>query len=83
MDNYFRVPNEVFTLGLSASELIVLVYLYRCHNNRDDCWPSYPDIAAKCRIDRHTAIRAINRLAGMGIITKDRQGRKNHYKIKI
>jgi len=82
MDNYFRVPNELFSLGLSASELIVLMYLYRCHNNNEDCWPSYVDIASKCKITRRSAINVISNLENKGLISKERQGRKNHYKIK-
>jgi DNA-binding MarR family transcriptional regulator len=82
MHNYFRVPNSVFDLGLSASELVVLMYLYRCHNNKDDCWPSYVDIASKCSITRRNVINVIRSLNEMGLIGKERQGRKNHYKIK-
>ena len=40
--NYFTLPNEIFSLGLSAGEIAVYAYL-RCLENRStyQCWPSY------------------------------------------
>ena len=40
--NYFTMPNEIFSLGLDASEIAVYAYL-RCLENRStyQCWPSY------------------------------------------
>ena len=42
--NYFTMPNEIFSLGLDASEIAVYAYL-RCLENRRtyQCWPSYTD----------------------------------------
>ena len=41
--NYFTMPNEIFSLGLDASEIAVYAYL-RCLESRStyQCWPSYP-----------------------------------------
>ena len=43
--NYFTMPNEIFSLGLDASEIAVYAYL-RCLENRStyQCWPSYTTI---------------------------------------
>ena len=43
--NYFTMPNEIFSLGLDASEIAVYAYL-RCLENRStyQCWPSYATI---------------------------------------
>ena len=43
--NYFTLPNEIFSLGLSAGEIAVYAYL-RCLENRStyQCWPSYTTI---------------------------------------
>ncbi len=43
--NYFTMPNELFSLGLDASEIAVYAYL-RCLENRStyQCWPSYTTI---------------------------------------
>lgn len=39
--NYFTMPNEIFSLGLDASEIAVYAYL-RCleSHNTYQCWPS-------------------------------------------
>lgn len=39
--NYFTMPNEIFSLGLDASEIAVYAYL-RCLESRNtyQCWPS-------------------------------------------
>ena len=39
--NYFTMPNEIFSLGLDASEIAVYAYL-RCLENRRtyQCWPT-------------------------------------------
>ena len=50
--NYFTMPNEIFSLGLDASEIAVYAYL-RCLENRRtyQCWPSYSTIGkAMCGI---------------------------------
>ena len=43
--SYFTMPNEIFSLGLDASEIAVYAYL-RCLENRStyQCWPSYTTI---------------------------------------
>lgn len=43
--NYFTLPNEIFSLGLSAGEIAVYAYL-RCLENPStyQCWPSYATI---------------------------------------
>ena len=40
--NYFTMPNEIFSLGLDASEIAVYAYL-RCLESRStyQCWPGY------------------------------------------
>ena len=46
--NYFTMPNEIFSLGLDASEIAVYAYL-RCLESRStyQCWPSYLLIIAR------------------------------------
>lgn len=43
--NYFTMPNEIFSLGLDASEIAVYAYL-RCLESRStyQCWPSYEEV---------------------------------------
>ena len=43
--NYFTMPNEIFSLGLGASEIAVYAYLRRLENRSTyQCWPSYATI---------------------------------------
>jgi len=79
MKEYFKVPNKVFNLKLTLSELVILIYIYRCSNN-SKAFPSYTTIAENCHISRRTAIRVILSLESKNIIKIDRTNRKvNHY----
>ena len=43
--NYFPMPNEIFSLGLSAGEIAVYAYLMRCENRETyQCYPSFETI---------------------------------------
>ena len=49
----FLLPNEIFTLGLSPSELSVYAYLIFCEDRKThQCWPSIG------RISQHTGMSA-------------------------
>ena len=56
--NYFTMPNEIFSLGLDASEIAVYAYL-RCLESRStyQCWPSYKryDADVFTGVNRRTA----------------------------
>jgi len=83
MERFFRVPNSVFNLELSSSEILVLIYLYRCQNN-SIAFPSYATIARNCHLKRLTCIRVVKMLEEMSIIQIVRQtGRVNHYLVSI
>jgi len=75
MKNYFRVPNEIFNKPLTTTEKMVLIYIYRCTNNKVFS-PSYTTIADKCSITRRSAIRIINSLIEKGEIIKDKKHRE-------
>lgn len=82
MREYFRVPNKVFTLGLTHYELVVLMYLFRCSNN-SVAFPSYSTISRCCKIGRRATINAIKSLEQRNFIKVDRQVRKvNHYLVE-
>ncbi|WP_437124461.1 transposon-transfer assisting family protein [Acutalibacter intestini] len=43
--NFFPLPNAIFSLGLSAGEIAVYVYLMCCEDRKShQCWPSYKTI---------------------------------------
>jgi len=83
MKEYFKVSNRVFNLKLTLSELVILIYIYRCSNN-SKAFPSYSTIAKNCHISRRTAIRVILSLESKNIIQIDRTNRKaNRYLVTL
>lgn len=67
--NYFTMPNEIFSLGLDASEIAVYAYL-RCLENRStyQCWPSYTTIGKAVGRAKNTVMRYVDALAEKGLI---------------
>lgn len=53
--NYFRLPNEIFLLGLSPGALAVYSYLLCCENRKTyQCWPSYKTIGSAVGMSQNT-----------------------------
>ena len=70
--NFFSLPNEVFLLGLSPSELAVYSYLRRCENRKThQCWPSYKTIGKAVGMSENTARKYTLRLEERGLITTE------------
>lgn len=43
--NYFPLPNEIFSLGLTTGEIATYAYLMRCENRETyQCYPSFDTI---------------------------------------
>ena len=43
--NYFPLPNEIFSLGLTGGEILVYAYLMYCEDRETfKCYPSYKTI---------------------------------------
>ena len=70
--NYFTIPNEIFSLGLDASEIAVYAYL-RCLENRStyQCWPSYTTIGNAVGRAKNTVMRYADALAEKGLISTE------------
>ena len=69
MGNFFSLPNEIFLLGLSPSELAVYCYLRRCENQKThQCWPSYKTIGDAVRMCENTVSKYIQKLIERGLI---------------
>ena len=70
--NYFTMPNEIFSLGLDASEIAVYAYL-RCLENRRtyQCWPSYATIGKAVGRAKNTVMRYVDALAEKGLISTE------------
>ena len=62
--NYFTMPNEIFSLGLDASEIAVYAYL-RCLENRStyQCRPSYATIGKAIGRTKNTVMQYVDALS--------------------
>ena len=70
--NYFTMPNEIFSLGLDASEIAVYAYL-RCLESRStyQCWPCYTTIGNAVGRAKNTVMRYVDALAEKGLISTE------------
>ena len=52
--DYFPLPNEIFSLGLSTGEIAVYAYLMYCEDRKTfQCHPSYKTIGKAVGICNH------------------------------
>ena len=50
-NNYFPMPNEIFSLGLNSGEIAVYTYLMFCEDRKTyQCYPSYKTIGKALKI---------------------------------
>ena len=71
--DYFPVPNEIFCLGLSTSEIAVYAYLLRCENRKTfQCHPSYATIGEAVNMSNNTVAKHVEGLVRKGLITTER-----------
>ena len=70
--NYFTLPNEIFSLGLDASEIAVYAYLRRLENRITyQCWPSYTTIGNAVGRAKNTVMRYVDALLEKGLISTE------------
>lgn len=68
--NFFTLPNEVFLLRLPPSAFMVYAYLLLIEDRKTHtCHPSYNTIAAATGLAKNTAMKSVNTLLEMGLIT--------------
>jgi len=80
---FFMVPNRVFDVGLSTTEIAVFCYLLRCADNDTKlCFPSYKNICERCKISRQSAITTIKSLCDHNFIEKVSKGYSGEYGVK-
>ena len=70
--NFFTLPNEIFSLGLSAGEIAVYAYL-RCLENPStyQCWPSYATIGKAIGRTKNTVMQYVDALSEKGLISTE------------
>ena len=66
---FFLLPNEIFTLGLSAGEIAVYAYLLFCEDRETHlCYPSFRKIRARIGMSPNTVRKYITRLEDKRLI---------------
>ena len=70
--NFFPLPNEIFSLGLSPGELAVYSYLiFREDRRTFQCWPSYRRIGKAVRMSVNTVRKYVVALEDKGLIVTE------------
>ena len=68
--NYFSLPKEIFSLGLSGGEILVYAYLmYREDRKNFQCHPSYRTISNAVGMSKNTVKKYVDGLIEKGLIT--------------
>ncbi len=67
--NHFPLPKEIFTLGLSSSEIAVYAYLLSCENKKThQCFPSFKTIGKAVKMTTNTVSKYVHTLEEKGLI---------------
>ena len=66
---FFLLPNEIFTLGLSAGEIAVYAYLIFCEDRETHvCYPSFRKIGERTGMSHNTVRKYITQLEDKHLI---------------
>ena len=67
--NFFPLPNEIFSLGLSSGALAVYSYLLYCEDRKTyQCYPSYRSIGEAVCMSANTVRKYVAELEEHGLI---------------
>ena len=67
--NYFKVPNEVFHIGLNHPEISIYCYLLSIEDRETyQCWPSYKTIGKALGMSENTVSKYVRSLEEKGLI---------------
>ena len=70
--NYFPLPNEIFSLGLSGGEILVYTYLMYCEDRETfQCHPSYKTIGEAVGMSNNTVKKYVDGLVEKRLITTE------------
>lgn len=69
MQNFFPVPNEIFSLGLTDGEILVYTFLMRCEDRKTfKCHPSYATICEAIGRSKNSVKKYVQGLEKKGLI---------------
>ena len=67
--HFFPMPNEIFSMDLSAGEIAVYAYLMYRENRRSfQCWPIYDTIGKALKMSKNTVRKYVRQLEEKGFI---------------
>ena len=67
--HFFPMPNEIFSMDLSAEEIALYAYLmYRENRKSFQCWPSFNTIGKALKMSRNTVRKYVRQLEEKGFI---------------
>ncbi len=88
--DYFPLPKEIFTLGLSAAEIAIYAYLLFCEDRQTfQCWPSYRKIGGAVGLSPNTIHKHIRALEERGLLVTEptmvttKDGRKRNGNLRF
>lgn len=79
--DFFIGQNMIFDLEISEHAKITYLYLCRCADDEGQSFPSYNTIANRCSFSRMTAIRAIQELQTVGLLSVENRKIRKHGKL--
>ena len=88
--DYFPLPKEIFSLGLSAAEIAIYAYLLFCEDRQTfQCWPSYRKIGGAVGLSPNTICKHIRSLEERGLLVTEptmvttKDGRKRNGNLSV
>ena len=70
--DYFPLPKEIFSLGLSAAEIAIYAYLLFCEDRQTfQCWPSHRKIGETVGLSPNTIRKHIRSLEERGLLVTE------------
>ena len=70
--DYFPLPNEIFSFGLSTGEIAVYAYLMYCEDRKTfQCHPSYKTIGNAVGMSKNTVKKYVDSLIEKQLITAE------------
>ena len=88
-NNYFPMPNEIFSLGLNHGEIAVYTYLMSCEDRKTyQCYPSYNTIGNALKMSKNTVMKYVKSLEDKCLIITEhttvtlKSGRKQNGNLK-
>lgn len=71
--DFFIAQNMIFDLNISEHAKITYLYLCRCADDESQAFPSYNTIARKCSFSKRTAMRTIQDLEEIGLLSVEKR----------